>query len=66
MHAARYHALLGLKFNHENIAFANTTSATKFMFIVPSPKCNMYAIRALWKPCLCTMTHESVFGLTVV
>ena len=39
MHAARYHALFGLKFKHGSIAFAYTTHATKIIFMVLSPNC---------------------------
>ena len=56
----------GLRFKHENIAFTNTTHATKILWIALQPDCNMYAMTPLWKPCLYTvMTDKILFGLPV-
>ena len=56
----------GLKFKHESISFVKTTLATKIMWIVFSPNCNMYIMTPLQKPCLHTFTTvKSSFGLPV-
>ena len=56
----------GLRFEHENIAFTNTTPVTKIMWLVLQPNCNMYVMIPLLKPCIhAVMTDKSLFGLPV-